>query len=510
MRTDGPHNKTNPLWKKGHIMKRHYLALLLLLVLLFAASCSETKMNEETSPISSSVTIDEQSFDQEESTPSRIRKDFEIKDMRGKSFHVFSCGPDDGGNWHVHDMVSEELNGEIMNDAIYYRNEFLADTYNYKIEVTETPDPSPNKQISNFIAAADTTYDTFGVRVYTCAALAVEGNLLDLKALPYLCTDEAWWSPSLCGPLTVGGHQYMATGDISVVPKEGVRAYYFNKDLQKDYQLESPYDLVKAGTWTWDKMFSMMHIATNDLNGDGKMDQNDRWGLQGQPLTSYVLYTGSGESLVSKDEEDMWKITANEERSVSAMLQVSDLMAAAHDDVFLTWDWAGMLKMFENNQALFYTEVMLHIETMRGYDVDFGIIPTPKMDEAQQEYSHFIDSTCNIFYTLPVSSPDSDSAAYILETIAYTSHFDITPAYYDVCLKAKYSRDEESSDMLDIIFSSYRMEIADAFSLGGLYNSVTNVMSNGGNISSTLASQEKATRKMLDKTLSKLGENNNW
>ena len=54
------------------------------------------------------------------------------------------------------------------------------------------------------------------------------------------------------------------------------------------------------------------------------------------------------------------------------------------------------------------------------------------------------------------------------------------------------------------------MEIADAFSLGGLYNSVTNVMSNGGNISSTLASQEKATRKMLDKTLSKLGENNNW
>ena len=267
---------------------------------------------------------------------------------------------------------------------------------------------------------------------------------------------------------------------------------------------------MEDGTWTWEKMFSMMHVATTDLDGDGRMNQNDRWGLQGQPLTSYVLYTGSGESLVSKDEEDRWKITAGDERSVDAMLRVSELMAAAKDDVYLTWDWSGMLKMFENNQALFYTEVMLHIETMRGYDVDFGIIPTPKMDEGQQEYSHFIDSTCNIFYTLPVSSPDPDSAAYILETIAYASHFDITPAYYDVCLKAKYSRDEESSAMLDIIFSSYRLEIANAYSLGGLYDSVTNVMSSGGNISSTLAAQQKSSGKILEKTLDKLAEKNNW
>ncbi|MBQ3861845.1 MAG: hypothetical protein II779_15080 [Clostridia bacterium] len=490
-------------------MKRH-LSVLLLLFLLAGSSCSETAPEPSPAPSDDAGTVSEQPAEPEETAPSRIRKDFEIKDMNGKSFHVFSCGPDDGGNWHVHDMTAEELNGEIMNDAVFTRNEFLAETYNYKIEVTETPDPSPNKQIGNFIAAADTTYDTFGVRVYTCAALAVDGNLLDLKALPWISTEEAWWSPSLCGPLTVGGHQYMATGDISVVPKEGVRAYYFNKGLQKDYQLESPYDLVKDGTWTWEKMFSMMHVATTDLDGDGRMNQNDRWGLQGQPLTSYVLYTGSGESLVSKDEEDRWKITAGDERSVDAMLRVSELMAAAKDDVYLTWDWSGMLKMFENNQALFYTEVMLHIETMRGYDVDFGIIPTPKMDEAQQEYSHFIDSTCNIFYTLPVSSPDPDSAAYILETIAYASHFDITPAYYDVCLKAKYSRDEESSAMLDIIFSSYRLEIANAYSLGGLYDSVTNVMSSGGNISSTLAAQQKSSGKILEKTLDKLAEKNNW
>jgi len=166
--------------------------------------------------------------------------------------------------------------------------------------------------------------------------------------------------------------------------------------------------------------------------------------------------------------------------------------------------------MFENNQALFYTEVMLHIVTMRGYEIDFGIIPTPKMDETQKNYAHYLDWNCNIMYSLPVTLPEPDDQAYILETIAYASRTDITPAYYDICLKSKYARDEESSKMLDIIFSSYRLELAEVYNWGGLPDQVSSALRNGAEIASALAKREKSVLKGIEKSIASFGENNHW
>ena len=493
-------------------MKTVIRALALLLagtLCLSCIACSETKQEESSAPDETTALAPVQETEEEEAE-TRIPAGFEIQNLDDKVFHIFSRGRNDGGDWSVHDMTAEETTGDVLNDAIFNRNEFLADTYHFTIEVTETPNHVPTAEIANLIASADQTYDTFAVSAAVACQLSMDGALLDLRALPYLSLDDEWWSPSLCSPLTIAGHQYMTTGDISVVPKEGVRAFYFNKDLQGNYQLESPYDLVEAGTWTWDRMFSMMDVAKTDLNGDGQMDANDRYGLQGQGLYGTVLFEGSGEPLVSKDTDDRWVYSAQEERCVNAVIQLSDLISTRKDNIFASGDWRGMLKMFENSQALFYTEVMLHIVTMRGYEIDFGIIPTPKMDEIQKNYSHYIDCQCNIVYTLPITLSVPETQAYILEAICYASHSTITPAYYDICLKTKFSRDEESSKMLDIIFTSYHMDLAELYGWGNLIGSVSSCITGGGNISSTLASLEKMVSKSIKVTINSFAKKNNW
>ena len=277
-----------------------------------------------------------------------------------------------------------------------------------------------------------------------------------------------------------------------------------------DYQLESPYDLVDAGTWTWEKLFAMTEGASADLNGDGSMTGEDRYGMQGQPLAGIVFYQGADETLIGKNEEDLWTYTAGGERSVEALMRVKDLFSRYADNMYLSDDWQRMLKMFENNQALFYTEVMLHIVTMRGYEIDFGIIPTPKMDEAQKNYAHYLDWNCNIMYSLPVTLPEPDDQAYILETIAYASRTDITPAYYDICLKSKYARDEESSKMLDIIFSSYRLELAEVYNWGGLPDQVSFALRSRAEIASTLAKRENSVLEGIAKSIASFEENNHW
>ena len=47
--------------------------------------------------------------------------------------------------------------------------------------------------------------------------------------------------------------------------------------------------------------------------------------------------------------------------------------------------------------------------------------------------------------------------------------YTVTPAYYDVQLEGKMIRDEESSDMLDIILSTRLYDIGATYQIGG-YN----------------------------------------
>ena len=53
--------------------------------------------------------------------------------------------------------------------------------------------------------------------------------------------------------------------------------------------------------------------------------------------------------------------------------------------------------------------------------------------------------------------------------MACESMYTVTPAYYDVQLEGKMIRDEESSDMLDIILSTRLYDIGATYQIGG-YN----------------------------------------
>ena len=60
-----------------------------------------------------------------------------------------------------------------------------------------------------------------------------------------------------------------------------------------------------------------------------------------------------------------------------------------------------------------------------------------------------------------MSCPDPDLSAVLLEVLQYFSAKKVIPAYYDQVLKYKYARDEESSAMLDIIFTHRVVDLGD-------------------------------------------------
>ena len=141
---------------------------------------------------------------------------------------------------------------------------------------------------------------------------------------------------------------------------------------------------------------------------------------------------------------------------------------------------------------------------LRSMETDFGIVPNPKYTESQERYYDLISLGSGNGMAIPVTTQDTERTGIIVEALSAESKYTLTPAYYDITLKTKLSRDEESAAMLDIIFTSRVFELGLEFGWGGLFDLPGSLTGKGSDaIASSVAkkipSAEKAMQKDLDK-----------
>jgi hypothetical protein len=105
---------------------------------------------------------------------------------------------------------------------------------------------------------------------------------------------------------------------------------------------------------------------------------------------------------------------------------------------------------FAANQALFMSHRLAFStrETMRNME-KYGIIPCPKYDEQQEDY---ITALVNDVAAIPGVVADDQMSAVLLEAMQYYTYDIVRPQYYEIALKRKGTRDDESEKMLDMIF----------------------------------------------------------
>jgi len=93
---------------------------------------------------------------------------------------------------------------------------------------------------------------------------------------------------------------------------------------------------------------------------------------------------------------------------------------------------------------------------------------------------------------------------HILEALSAESKYTLRPAYYDVTLKTKMARDEDSSDMLDIIFRNRVWDIGEISNFGDFgWQLIALSMKNDSNIASLFEKRQGAMQKDIDKAIGK-------
>lgn len=109
---------------------------------------------------------------------------------------------------------------------------------------------------------------------------------------------------------------------------------------------------------------------------------------------------------------------------------------------------------------------------------------------------------------VPMSAADLDMVGVITEALCAESYKTVVPAYYDVALKVKMTRDEESVEMLDLVTSSCMFDFGYVYDnwAGCSFFLQSLVAAKDTNFESYYASKESAASKHYEKVVSSFDE----
>ncbi len=486
---------------------RRLTALFLALVLTAstiigcAGDTTETQATAETTAVETET---------ETETETEVSDDLPESDFEGYEYNIYNSNPESNTWFTTVHVTSAEDSGDALPSAIYNRNLIVEERLNIRIiETEQTAD-----KIKSAIMSGDGSFDMSLMQGANVLAQAQSGYLMDMYKLPYQNFDKPYWDSNAAEQLSLCGKLFMMAGDFITTQIDETICYFFNKNLINDHNLDDPYDLVKDGKWTLDKMGEMATVTANDADGNGTFDDNDDYGMMSWRGVYYMfLLNGCGHTLIAKDKDDIPAFTFYNENFVSAYEKILNIVHSG-DGIYydaevkkntrgLSSDHRVQEIMFPADQAIFWAECISWAKALRDMEANFGIIPAPKFNEAQNEY--YSCNNGNFFgMSIPVSVSDVNRTSIILEALQSESTDTVLAAYYDIALKTKLTRDEESAAMIDIIFDTTTYDCSTVYGLGGVK---TEIYTRASNNNADLASYWEKQQTSLATTIQKIVDN---
>ena len=355
-------------------------------------------------------------------------------------------------------FASEELTGELVNDSIYNRNLAVMGKYNIDIAVPAMEGDygfgAGSKYIANIrasVQAGDGAYDLIDGYAAEVGWLVVDKCFYDLNEIRYIEPSEKWWSVSAVEDLSINGLVFLTPGDITMSLYDHIHALFFNQDVFTQFGLDDPYDMVLDGTWTYDALLELSSKCMVDTNGDGTYNTEDGFGTVFSDDLEFNNFHFAFQIPITVKDESGYPVFNLWEESVADLVEQMKTLAYETDGVYYTkGDGTAKINMFMAGQCAIMPNLLGTTTALRDMESDFGILPYPKMNEAQEGYYTSARDNVTLF-GIPVDIADPDFTGHIAEALCQVSYEMVKPVYYENVLKTKLARDEESQQMIDIL-----------------------------------------------------------
>ena len=408
---------------------------------------------------------------------------------------------------HTRDLYAEKETGDLINDATYKRNSYIEDKYNCVIEMEafleSGGEEQANRVVEKNVKAGDKSYDLLLSHMMYAVDTAVKGCFYDIAAFPNIDISKPYWNSGANEGCSIGNKLYVGLSDLSFSTNENIYCIFFNKKLAQDYDIEDPYILVRNNQWTFDKFNEIIRMGYSDLNGDGKPDKDDQFGYASANALNF-LWSG-GSHMTKKDDGDIPYFDFISQRTIDIYEKALDITKNAYTFADKEWYNEDTIKIFQDGRAVFHSSQLCRVNDLRGTEFDFGIVPYPKYDSFQDRYYSYVDGHASMM-AIPLNLPNPEWTGIIIEEISYLSYKDILPIYYNVVLDIKMVRDEESVEMLKILFDSKVFDPAYIMRSDLWTTWINNIDTNKTEIVSTFEKRQNSLNNAMNKKINTLLE----
>lgn len=425
-------------------MKKILCLIMALTVLALMSACNEKKVITQQEPNSVQTSVDESGDSEEIDYTSDLSKE----KYDGYNYRILVRKDS------LSDQYLENDSDDLVESATFRRNKLIEQMYGITITASESSSNNYDIDALNSILAGDDAYDLVFTHARAAFVYAVQGAAYNFRDIESIHLDKPWWTKDVVESCTLNGKLYVLDGDISSKGLGATMCMVFNKRIFDELGFDYPYELVKEGDWTFDEFAYTVKKGAKDLNGDGIIEPEfDQLGYSSSQWEApmNIIYTG-GQKIYDKDENGDLQLTLYSNKTVEI-----------YDEFFSLIDnkacYLGTEKstyngpdLFNDGRAMIADSELRHAQTLRNLDDDFGIIPYPKFDE-DDEYATAVNAGSHMIF-IPITVEDVERTGAITEALCAIGSRDVIPAFYEKSLKTKYTRDEESEEMIDIIRDS--------------------------------------------------------
>ena len=353
----------------------------------------------------------------------------------------------------------EEKTGDSVVDAIYDRNQIIKSRLNVEIEVIVcTSNTQFTPTVEPALLAGDDEYDWLWGQQANDIDLCLQGYVYDLNKLgdrSLVDPDAEWWAAEYMDYYQYKNEMYWLSGPLCLNYTGGASCVFVNStlyDANIDPTYGDIYDLVRAGNWTIDEFAAMSSMIYKDVNSNEKLDEGDIIGSSFSSSWAIMqLLGGVGVECSTRNPDGSitFDINTKNDKYISSMQKTYNLFNQT-TGINNSTKWACY---FADGAQLFRYGSVSTMSGFREMEDDFYVVPTPKLDKEQPEYRAIMSDGNNLM-GLAYTCQNIEAATATLELMAYFTDQMVTDLYYDEVLKYKYSRDDSTAEMVDLVTDS--------------------------------------------------------
>jgi len=332
-----------------------------------------------------------------------------------------------GNYWSNYDPASYKPRNDYEERQLDYRKRFIAQ-YNFKMQEKNIASWNEMPQLTATSIMSGRPAATVFVLQPDWALALFRQNLLypvgRSRAVNWTATTPVEWNQSVRVAFTLKSGRER---DAAYAFADGyggsnhAACVFFNKRLFREAGLDPnlPYDLQKAGTWTWDTFLDICKKLTRDINNDGIIDT---YAMPGDLSTEILdaLVSGNGATYVRKnDRTGLLENASNTPAFIEAVqfymrLRDEGVMKAKPKGDNVPWNW-HIPEFNDGKVAMRIDQQYLATNDLRNMRDEWGMVLPPKGPRSRN-YVVFNDENVRVIPSRGFTDAQVDAILWAYQT----------------------------------------------------------------------------------------------